>query len=127
MLVADALAGMRETSAAPLLAAHLLDPADSEDDLKRAAAALVVLAGPSEVPTMRQFFGMYRASAEDDDVADAVVSIGKALLATSDHAARADVEAAIDDPMTVPSAKEGLLASRTAEQTAPAAADNVEK
>jgi outer membrane protein assembly factor BamB len=125
--IADALAGMRETSAAPLLAAHLLDPADSEDDLKRAAAALAVLAGPGEVPTMRQFFGMYRASAEDDDVAAAVVSIGKALLTTSDHAARADVEAAIDDPMTVPSAKEGLLAARTAERTAPAAADNVEK
>ena len=87
--IAHALGAMKEKAAAPLLASHLLDPADTEDDIKQTAAALAVLAGAGEVPALREFFGMYRATAEDDDMAAAVVNIGQALAATGDKAGRA--------------------------------------
>ncbi len=106
--IADALAAMNEKAAAPLLASHLLDPSDTEDDVKRAAAALAVVAGPAEVPVMREFFGMYRASTEDDDVAAAVVSVGQALVTVRGNQGRADVVAAIKDDMTVPYARDRL-------------------
>ncbi|MBV9945888.1 MAG: PQQ-binding-like beta-propeller repeat protein, partial [Myxococcales bacterium] len=58
--IAQALGAMKWKSAAPLLAAHLLDPADTDDDVMRAAAALAIIAGEDQVPALRQFFGMYR-------------------------------------------------------------------
>jgi hypothetical protein len=59
---------------------------------------------------MRRFFGMYRATADDDDVADAVVSIGHALIALGDKEGRAQVEDAVSDAMTVPYARDRLEA-----------------
>jgi outer membrane protein assembly factor BamB len=106
--MAQALGAMREKNAAPLLASHLLDPADTEDDVKQAAAALAVLAGPAELPALRQFFGMYRATADDDDMSSAVLSIGQAMIATGDKAARAQVEAAATDTNTVAYARDRL-------------------
>ncbi len=106
--IAQALGAMKEKPAAPLLAAHLLDPADTEDDVKQAAAALAVVAGPSEVPALREFFGMYRATADDDDMAAAVVNVGQALVVSGDKAARAQVEAAAVDASTVPYARDRL-------------------
>jgi outer membrane protein assembly factor BamB len=106
--IAQALGAMKERAAAPLLAAHLLDPADTEDDVKQTAAALAVIAGPNEVPELREFFGMYRATAEDDDMAAAVVNIGQALAATGDKAARSQIEAAAADPSTVSYARDRL-------------------
>jgi outer membrane protein assembly factor BamB len=106
--IAEALGAMKDKTAAPLLAAHLLDPADTEDDVRRAAAALAVVWGPSELPLMRAFFGMYRASGDDDNVAAATVSIAEALIAAGDKLGRAQVETAASDPMTVPYTKERL-------------------
>lgn len=117
--IAQALGAMKEKAAAPLLAAHLLDPADTEDDVKQAAAALAVVAGPSEVPALREFFGMYRATAEDDDMAAAVVNIGQALVASGDKAGRAQIEAAATDAATVPYARDRLAALLSAEPVAP--------
>jgi outer membrane protein assembly factor BamB len=113
--IAQALAAIKETTAASLLADHLLDPADTEDDTKQAAAALVVLAGPQELPAMRQFFGMYRATADDDDIADALVSVGRAMIGLHDKEGQAAVETAASDPMTAPYARDRLvsLVSRT--------------
>ncbi|HEX3344848.1 MAG TPA: PQQ-binding-like beta-propeller repeat protein, partial [Polyangiaceae bacterium] len=105
--MAQALGAMKDKAAAPLLASHLLDPADSEDDVRQAAAALAVVAGPPELPTLRQFFGMYRASAADDDVSAALVSVGQALLQLEDPGV---VVAAAKDPSTVPYARERLEA-----------------
>jgi outer membrane protein assembly factor BamB len=122
--IAQALGAMKVKSAAPLLAAHLLDPADTDDDVKRAAAALAVVSGPSEVPALRQFFGMYRATADGDDMAAAVVSVGQALLA--DKAGHAQVEAAAADAMTIPYARERLGAILSAEP-APAAPEPAKK
>ena len=64
--IAQALAAMKERAAAPALASHLLDPADSDEDVKEAAAALEVLGGAAELPALRAFFGLYRATAETD-------------------------------------------------------------
>lgn len=115
--IAQALGAMKERGAASLLAAHLLDPADTDDDVKDAAAALAVVAGADQLPTLRQFFAMYRATAADDDIAAAVVSVGQALLALEDETGRAVVAAAAKDPATVDYARErleALLASQPA-------------
>ena len=81
--IAQALGAMKEKGAAPLLAGHLFDPADTDDDVRQAAAALAVVAGPDQLPQLRQFFGMYRASAPNDDIAAAVVSVGQASSCTT--------------------------------------------
>jgi outer membrane protein assembly factor BamB len=116
--MAEALGAMNEKTAAPLLAEHLLDPSDTEDDVKRAAAALAVIGGPAEVPAMQKFFGMYRASTDDDDVAAAVVSVGQALITLRGTQGRAEVIAAVDDPMTVPYARDRLGSILTPPQDA---------
>ena len=108
--MAQALGAMKEKAAAPLLAAHLLDPADTDDDVMRAAAALSVIAGPGEELSLLQFFGMYRASADNDDLAAAVVSVGQALMAVDEAGGRALVEAAVADSATTPYARERLQA-----------------
>ena len=109
--LAHALGAMKEKAAAPFLAAHLFDPADTEDDVKETAAALAAVGGPGELPAMRQFFGMYRASAELEDMADAVVSVGGAIVALDPKAGRAEVETALHDPMTVSYARDRLGAA----------------
>ena len=105
--MAQALGAMKDKGAAALLASHLLDPADTDDDVRQAAAALAVVAGPDQLPTLREFFGMYRASAADDDIAAAVVSVGQALLTLNDVGV---VTAAARDETTVPYAHERLVA-----------------
>src|SRR5262249_34047240 len=99
--MAQALAAMNEKGAAPALASHLVDPNDTDDDVRHAAAALVVLGGPSEVPTIKQFFGMYRANADTDEIGAAVVSAGQALLKLGGKDGRTTVDQALADPMTV--------------------------
>jgi outer membrane protein assembly factor BamB len=121
--IAQALGAMKERPAAPLLAAHLLDPADTDDDVMRAAAALAVVAGSSEAPALRQFFGMYRASAEDDDIAAAVVSVGQALMVVDEQGGRAMVEGAVADATTVPYARERLGALLSAANPVVASAE----
>jgi outer membrane protein assembly factor BamB len=106
--IAEALGAMNEKAAAPLLAAHLLDPADTDDDVMRAAAALAHIAGPNESSTLREFFAMYRACAAGDDMAAALASTGQALLTVDGAPGRAIVESAVRDPSTVDYAKERL-------------------
>jgi outer membrane protein assembly factor BamB len=108
--IAQALGAMKDRAAAPLLASHLLDPADTDDDVMRAASALAVIAGPGDTPALREFFGMYRASAANDDIAAAVVSVGQALMVVDDKEGRAKVEAAAADASTVPYARDRLEA-----------------
>jgi outer membrane protein assembly factor BamB len=115
--IAQALEAMKEKSAAPMLAAHLLDTADTDDDVRQTAAALAVVAGPDQAPALRQFFGMYRATAENDDIAAAVVSVGQALLTLNDGTRVAD---AAKDDTTVSYAKERLQALLSAQPPAAA-------
>jgi outer membrane protein assembly factor BamB len=109
--IAQALAAMNETGAAPLLASHLLDPADTDEDVKQAAVALVTLGGAAEVPALEQFFGMYRDAPDDDaDIADAVASAGQALLEHGGAPGRAVVDLALANPLTNAAAKAKLQA-----------------
>jgi len=110
--IAQALAAMKDKSAAPLLAAHLLDPADTDDDVKQAAAALVDLGDATEVPALKQFVTLYRASADSEQVASAVVSAGQALLAYGGPEGRKIVDATLADPMTIEMVKTRLDAVR---------------
>ncbi|HEY8073304.1 MAG TPA: PQQ-binding-like beta-propeller repeat protein [Labilithrix sp.] len=120
--MADALAAMKEMRASPLLASHLLDPADTDDDVKRAAAALAAIGTKDELPQLRQFFSMYRGTAPSDEVALAVASVGEALLRLDTKDGRAVVESASKDATTVPVAKarlEALLAASPAPEPPP--------
>ena len=59
---------------------------------------------------MKSFFGLYRATAETDEIASAVVSVGEALVKIGGKEGRAIVDQAIADPMTVAYAKGRLEA-----------------
>lgn len=106
--LADALAAMGEKRAAPLLARHLSDPATSLPDVARAAKALEVLASPPELPALRTFFSLYRATADEPELHDAVLSVARALLRVGGAEGRGVVERAANDPMTVPEVAKGL-------------------
>lgn len=118
--IADALAAMKEAKGAPLLASHLLDPADTDDDIRRAAAALATLATKDELPPLRQFFAMYRGTAETDEIGLAVASAGEAILRLDPKDGRTLVDHAAKDPMTVPIARARLDALLTASPAKPA-------
>jgi outer membrane protein assembly factor BamB len=95
--LADALAAMGEHRAAPLLAAQLNDPANSIEDVRRAAAALSVLAAKEQTEELAAFFAHYRATAEEDALVDAVAWTARALVKCG---ARAIVARAAADPLT---------------------------
>jgi outer membrane protein assembly factor BamB len=108
--IAQALAAMGQKDGAPLLASHLLDPADTDDDVRRAAEALVRLAGASEAPELTQFFAIYRGAAPSEDVETAVVSVAQALVKVGGAAGQARVAEAMHDGMTLPNVRERLSA-----------------
>jgi outer membrane protein assembly factor BamB len=112
--IADALAAMKEPKAAPLIAAHLFDPAISDDDVMRAAAALALIGTDKEMPQLKQFFAMYRGTAPTDEVAHAASSVGEAMLRIDPKNARPLIEAAAKDPMTVEAARTRLNTLLTA-------------
>jgi outer membrane protein assembly factor BamB len=106
--LADALAAMGERRAAPLLAKHLNDPATAIEDVVRAAKALSVLATTEELPALRTFFALYRATADDPPLIQAVVSVAEALLKIGGNDGRALVQRAAKDPMTQPDVARAL-------------------
>jgi outer membrane protein assembly factor BamB len=107
--LSQALGAMDEKGAAPLLARHLLDPADTDDDIMQAAAALVIVAGAAEVPTMKQFFSMYRDAPDDPaEGPAAVVSVGQVLLKVDGTEGRGIINAALAHPFTNPAVKDRL-------------------
>ncbi|MDB4940756.1 MAG: hypothetical protein JWP97_290 [Labilithrix sp.] len=124
--IADALGTMKSspdvTGKAPaLLAAHLLDPADNDEDVRHAAAALAVLATKEELPTLRRFFAMYRGTAETEDVSLAVGSAGEALLRLDPKEGRTLVEGAVKDPSTASAVRTRLEAVLAAAPAPPPA------
>jgi outer membrane protein assembly factor BamB len=106
--LADALAAMGETRAAPLLARHLTDPAMDLDDLVRAAQALETLATPAEAQALGTFFALYRATADEPALVEGVVSVAKALMRVGGASGRATVERAATDAMTVAEVARGI-------------------
>ena len=108
--IAQALGNMKEKRGAAALASHLLDPQSTDDDVKRAAAALVGLAEPAQLPELKQFLALYRGTAESEDVASAVGSVAEAILNAGGADGRKLVDATIADPMTQPAIKSRLAA-----------------
>ena len=106
--IAQALAVMKDKSGAAPLAKHLLDPSSTDDDVQQAAAALAILGEAPELAAMKQFFSLYRASAGTEQVEQAVVSIGQAILRLGGKDGRALVERASSDPATVDNVKTKL-------------------
>lgn len=98
--LADALAAMKEQRAAAPLAHHLNDPSDTPDDIKRAAKALETLASEEQFGDLKTFFALYRATASDDDIIAAVVSVAKAMLRVGGKEGQALVSEAAKDPLT---------------------------
>ncbi|MEO8878002.1 MAG: hypothetical protein ABI461_20590 [Polyangiaceae bacterium] len=106
--MAQALANMKDASAAPLLVAHLFDPADSDDDVLQTAKALAVLGGPAQVAPLKEFFSMYHAAAETEPIEAAVVTVGESLLRFGGKDGRALVDRVIADPNTLPGVTQRL-------------------
>jgi outer membrane protein assembly factor BamB len=99
--IAQALRAMNEASAAGPLAAQLLDPANSEKDVRDVAQALAVLATPAEVPTLLRFLALYHcAPAEPEEIPEAANAVAEALLRVGGKEGRAVIDAAVASPMT---------------------------
>jgi outer membrane protein assembly factor BamB len=99
--LARALAAMHEKSAAPVLVAHLLDPATSDEDVRALAQALTTIAGPAEVPELLRFFALYRdAPPTPEEIPEAVNAVGETLLRIGGAPARAAIDTAIRQPAT---------------------------
>lgn len=106
--LADALGAMKEPRAAEPLAAHLNDPADTPDDIMRAARALETLATANEFDQLKTFFALYRATASDDAIVSAVISVAKAMLRVGGQEGQALVSDASRDPLTNSGVQQGL-------------------
>jgi outer membrane protein assembly factor BamB len=98
--IAHALGAMKDARGAAPLAAHLLDPADSEEDVREAAGALAVIATAAELPTLEKFFAMYRGTAQGPDIEAAVVNVAGTIVKLGDKKGRAIVEVAANDALT---------------------------
>lgn len=108
--LADALAAMNEVTATPLLARHLNDPANEMADVERAAIALGKLATPSEFEDLRTFFALYRATADEPSLVNAVVAVAGALVRVGGPQGKTLAERAAQDPLTQVDVKRGLNA-----------------
>lgn len=103
--LAEALASMGETRAAPLLAEHLLDPANPSAEVELVALALVYLATERELPQLETFFALHRATADDDALVGAVAHVARAIVAIAGAEGRAFVQRGMADPTTLPAVK----------------------
>lgn len=106
--LADALRGLRDERAAAPLARHLNDPADSLDDVARAAAALEVLATSAEKHELLTFFALYRGTADEPSLVAAVQSVAAALVRVGGPDGRALVERAAGDALTPAEVQQSL-------------------
>ncbi|MCC6645488.1 MAG: PQQ-binding-like beta-propeller repeat protein [Polyangiaceae bacterium] len=106
--IADALAAMGERRAAPLLVKALLDPQTSPDDVKHAAAAMIALGGEAEVRDLEAFLALNRATAENDDMVEAVGRVAEALVKIAGLRGKIIVARAARDTFTLPSVKARL-------------------
>jgi outer membrane protein assembly factor BamB len=106
--LAIALRAMGEKRAAPLLARHLNDPSTDLVDLEQAARALEELATPSELTSLKTFFALYRATADEVPLVHAVVSVAQALLRIGGAESKELLERAARDPLTRPEVTRAL-------------------
>lgn len=106
--IADALAAMNEKRGAPLLMKALLDPQTQPDDVKHAAMAMVALGGETELRDLESFLALYRATAENEDMVEAVGRVAEALVKIAGAKGKIIVARAARDSLTLPSVKARL-------------------
>jgi outer membrane protein assembly factor BamB len=110
--IALALSAMNappETGAARVLSSHLFEPADSDRDVRDVAQALTVLATPAEAPALLRFLALYRAAPEDsEELPQAVIAAGEALLRVGGAEGKAAIAAAVAKPSTNPQVRARL-------------------
>ncbi len=106
--LADALAALSETRAAPLLAEQLGRPGHPPRAVARAAAALEVLASEREAALVARFFALHRTTADHPERVEAVVSAARTLLRIGGATGRRAVERALRDPLTLADVKIAL-------------------
>jgi outer membrane protein assembly factor BamB len=115
--LAEALAGLKELRAAPLLVRHLNDPATPPSDVARVAEALNLLAGAKEAEELSTFFALYRSTADQVELVTAVRFAAQAILRVGTDEMRRLVARAAEDPLTVPEVRQvlaGLISSTAA-------------
>jgi len=106
--LADALEALDERRAAPLLAAQMNQLGHSPAALARVARALEHLASEAEYGSLAVFFSLRRTSADQPELVDAVVSVGRTLLRVGAAPGRRLVQLAIRDPLTSPAVRAAL-------------------
>lgn len=106
--LAQALAAMKEPRGAPLLARHLNDPSTELADVEHAARALKELATPAELPNLKTFFALYRATADEPALVQGVAYVAQALLRVGGAEGKELVERAARDPLTRPDVTRAL-------------------
>jgi hypothetical protein len=106
--LAEALAAMAETRAAPLLARHLNRPVHPPEDIERAALALETLATAAVQDELETFFSLNRATADEPAMVRAVLSVATTLLHLGGPGAEQMVARAADDPLTHPEVRRRL-------------------
>jgi len=106
--LADALLALGEQKAAPLLAAQMNQLGHSPQELERVARALEKLATEAEYSPLVVFFSVYRTSADQSGLVEAVSAVGRTLLRIGAAPGRRLVEIATRDPLTVPGVRAAL-------------------
>jgi hypothetical protein len=100
--LADALEALDEPRAAPLLATQMNQLGHSPQTLARVARALEHLATPAEAAPLQVFFSLRRTSADQPELVEAVVSVGRTLLRIGAAPGRRLVQLGCRDPLTSP-------------------------
>jgi hypothetical protein len=106
--LADALLALGEHRAAPLLAAQMNQLGHSPQELERVARALEKLATEAEYSPLVVFFSVYRTSADQPPLVEAVSAVARTLLRIGAAPGRRLVEIATRDPLTVPGVRAEL-------------------
>lgn len=105
--LADALAALRSTEAAPLLAVHLNQPGYPLSERTRAARALRSLASADQYDELLLFFDLHRAVAHADG-AEAARIVAATLMRVDGARARRDLGLRRRDPLVVPQLRDVL-------------------
>lgn len=106
--LAVALATIGDRNAAPLLAKHLNDPVTATKDVPLVASALAELATSNETDELKTFFALYRATADEAPLVEAVVKVAQTLIRVGGASGQEMVEFAATDPLTHPTVRSKL-------------------
>jgi hypothetical protein len=93
-------------NAVPLLVAHLRDPQTAIDDVGPLAEALGALADRAAVDPLDDFIRLYHAESPDPGLAGALGSAITAYTALAGPSSQETLRVVIDDPMSMPAARE---------------------